>query len=49
MRAEGRAVVEAARWRGADHGIAYRAIRDDLGDLEALRGWALGKLDAGEP
>ena len=30
-----------------DHGIAYRAIRDDLGDLDAFRRWALGKLDAG--
>ena len=28
-----------------DHGIAYRAIRDDLGDLDAFRRWALGKLD----
>ena len=32
-----------------DHGIAYRAIRDDLGDLDAFRGWALGKLDSDEP
>ena len=31
-----------------DHGIAYRAIRDDLGDLDAFRGWALGKLDSGK-
>lgn len=30
-----------------DHGIAYRAIRDDLGDLDAFRRRALGKLDAG--
>ena len=30
-----------------DHGIAYRAIREDLGDLDAFRRWALGKLDAG--
>ena len=30
-----------------DHGIAYRAIRDDLGDLDAFRRWALGKLDVG--
>ena len=29
-----------------DHGIAYRAIRDELGALDALRRWALGKLDA---
>lgn len=32
-----------------DHGIAYRAIRDDLGDLDAFRGWALGKVDSDEP
>jgi uncharacterized protein YutE (UPF0331/DUF86 family) len=30
-----------------DHGIAYRAIRNELGDLDAFRRWALGKLDAG--
>ena len=30
-----------------DHGIAYRVIREDLGDLDAFRRWALGKLDAG--
>lgn len=30
-----------------DHGIAYRAIRDELGDLEALARWAAGKLAAG--
>ena len=24
---------------------AYKAIREDLGDLDALRRWALGKLD----
>lgn len=29
-----------------DHGIAYRAIHDDLDDLDAFRRWALGKLDA---
>lgn len=29
-----------------DHGIAYKAIHDDLGDLDAFRRWALGKLDA---
>ena len=28
-----------------DHGIAYRAIRDDLGDLDAFRRRALGKLN----
>lgn len=28
-----------------DHGIAYRAIHDDLIDLEALARWAAGKLD----
>lgn len=27
-----------------DHGIAYRAIQDELGDLEALAMWAAGKL-----
>jgi len=30
-----------------DHAIAYRAIRDELGDLERLAVWAAGKLDAG--
>ena len=29
-----------------DHRIAYRAIHEDLSDLEALREWALEKLDA---
>ena len=28
-----------------DHAIAYRATRDELGSLDALRRWALGKLD----
>ena len=37
------------RGSSADHGIAYRAIRDDLGDLDAFRGWALGKVDSDEP
>ena len=32
-----------------DHGIAYRAIRTELGDLYAFRRWALGKLDSDEP
>jgi uncharacterized protein YutE (UPF0331/DUF86 family) len=27
-----------------DHAIAYRALRDELGDLEALARWAAGKL-----
>ncbi len=27
-----------------DHGIAYRAIQDDLGDLAAFRSWAAGQL-----
>ena len=31
-----------------DHGIAYKAIRNDLGDLDAFRRWALGKLDTDE-
>lgn len=31
-----------------DHGIAYKTIREDLGDLDALRRWALGKLDPDE-
>ena len=31
-----------------DHGIAYRAIRDQLGDLDTFRRWALGKLDSDE-
>ena len=30
-----------------DHRIAYRAIHHDLGDLDAFRRWALGKLDIG--
>ena len=29
-----------------DHRIAYRTIHSDLGDLDAFRRWALGKLDA---
>ena len=28
-----------------DHSIAYAAIRDDLGDLQAFGRRALGKLD----
>jgi uncharacterized protein YutE (UPF0331/DUF86 family) len=28
-----------------DHAIAYRAIRDELGDLAACAAWAAGKLD----
>jgi uncharacterized protein YutE (UPF0331/DUF86 family) len=31
-----------------DHAIAYRAIRDELGDLERLAAWAAGKLGADE-
>ena len=30
-----------------DHRIAYRTIHSDLGDLDAFRRWALGKLDEG--
>ena len=29
-----------------DHGIAYDGIRNRLGDLDAFRRWALGKLDS---
>ena len=29
-----------------DHAIAYRAIREELADLEALASWALGKLSS---
>lgn len=29
-----------------DHGIAYRAIRDELGDLEEFASWAAARLDA---
>ncbi len=29
-----------------DHRLAYRAIHDDLPDLEALRDWALAKLES---
>jgi uncharacterized protein YutE (UPF0331/DUF86 family) len=29
-----------------DHAIAFRAIRDELGDLERFAVWAAGKLDA---
>jgi uncharacterized protein YutE (UPF0331/DUF86 family) len=32
-----------------DHAIAYRAIRDELGDLERLAAWAASKLGGGEP
>lgn len=32
------------QYASIDHRISYRAIRDDLGDLEALRAWAAGKL-----
>lgn len=28
-----------------DHGIAWHAIQEELGDLEAFTGWAGGKLD----
>jgi hypothetical protein len=31
-----------------DHATAYRAIRDELGDLDALARWAAGKLGAPE-
>jgi uncharacterized protein YutE (UPF0331/DUF86 family) len=31
-----------------NHAIAYSAIRDELGDLEALARWAVGKLGAGK-
>jgi uncharacterized protein YutE (UPF0331/DUF86 family) len=31
-----------------DHAIAWRAIRDELGDLEALAGWAADKLRRAE-
>ena len=30
---------------GIDHGISYRAIRDELEDLHRLARWALAKLD----
>ncbi len=30
-----------------DHGIAHRAIRGDISDLEEFAGWAAGKLSAG--
>jgi uncharacterized protein YutE (UPF0331/DUF86 family) len=29
-----------------DHAIAFRAIRDELGDLERFAVWAVGKLAA---
>ncbi len=29
-----------------DHCVAYRAIRDELGDLASFADWAAGKLDA---
>ena len=32
------------QYANIDHRIAYRAIQDDLGDLETLRAWAAGKL-----
>lgn len=30
-----------------DHAIAYRAIRDELGDLDGFATWAIGKLADG--
>lgn len=33
------------RHRVIRDGIVHRAIRDDLGDLDAVRRWAVGKLD----
>ena len=27
-----------------DHGVAWQAIHDDLDDIRAFRGWALGKI-----
>ena len=32
------------QYANIDHRIAWRAVRDDLGDLVALRVWAAGKL-----
>ena len=32
------------QYASIDHGIAYRAIQEDLDDLLALRAWAVGKL-----
>ncbi len=29
-----------------DHGIAYRAIRQELGDLERFAAWAAGRLES---
>jgi hypothetical protein len=29
-----------------DHAIAYRAIREELGDLEAFKSWALKKVES---
>jgi uncharacterized protein YutE (UPF0331/DUF86 family) len=29
-----------------DHGVAYRAIVDELGELDALADWARGKLES---
>lgn len=33
------------QYRDIDHGIAWHAIHDDLGDLEAFARWAATKLD----
>ena len=33
------------QYANIDHRIAYRAIRDDLGDLHAFRRWALEKAE----
>lgn len=31
------------QYASIDHGVSYRAIRDDLGDLRAFAQWALAK------
>lgn len=34
------------QYANIDHRVSYRAIRDDLADLEAFRQWAVGKAAA---
>ena len=33
------------QYAAIDHGVSYRAIRDELDDLLAFRLWALGKVE----
>lgn len=33
------------QYAAIDHGVSYRAIRDELDDLSAFRLWAIGKVE----